>query len=46
MVASEFAQGTLLSGTYDPLDIVAISLGVLISFLVLKHSNSAASAQK
>jgi hypothetical protein len=46
MVASEIAQGTILSGTYDPLDIVAISLGTLVSFMVLKNSNSAASAQK
>jgi hypothetical protein len=46
MVASEFAQGTMLSGTYDPMDIVAISFGVLISFLVLKRSNSASSSQK
>jgi hypothetical protein len=46
MAASEIAQGTMLSGTYDPLDIVAISIGVLVSFLVLKRSNSAASAQK
>jgi glycopeptide antibiotics resistance protein len=44
MLASEVAQGSFLNGTFDLLDIVAISIGVAISFFLLRSSTRKSSA--